>query len=494
VTALRFEAHAVKKRWEGKPLVCGIGPARAARTGSKLATIAPRAVAVTGFAGAVRPGLRPGQVVVADEVLDATGARVIELPSAPLLAAQLARVGLDVVCGPVLSTSSTVRGSARRDLEATGAVAVDMESAPLLAALGLPADRLAVVRVVVDTPDVELLSPRIVSAGMQATRVLQRIAPVLELWAAALAPRRVELAGPRSFCAGVDRAIGIVERALVRYGTPVYVRRQIVHNTHVVGALERAGAIFVQELDEVPEGATVVLAAHGVSPDVREQAAGRRLKVIDATCPLVAKVHTEARKRAKDGYSILLIGHDDHEEVIGTRGESPEHIQVLHRPSDVADLVVADPERVAYLTQTTLAVDETTEVIAALRGRFPSVVGPRADDICYATQNRQEAVRKVARSCDLVLVVGSANSSNSNRLVEVARREGCRAQLIEDETEIDLRWLIGVQTLGITAGASAPEEIVQRVVATVATLGAVDVIDEPVVVEDVHFSLPTEVR
>jgi 4-hydroxy-3-methylbut-2-enyl diphosphate reductase len=324
--------------------------------------------------------------------------------------------------------------------------------------------------------------------------VLQRIGPVLDLWGSALGSRRIELAGPRSFCAGVDRAIGIVERALVRFGTPVYVRRQIVHNTHVVGALEDAGAIFVQELDEVPEGATVVLAAHGVAPDVREQAVGRRLNVIDATCPLVAKVHSEARKRAKDGYSIVLIGHDDHEEVIGTRGESPEHIQVLHQPSDVADLVVPDPSRVAYLTQTTLAVDETTEVVAALRERFPSVVGPRADDICYATQNRQEAVRKIARSCDLVLVVGSENSSNSNRLVEVARREGCRAELIEDETEIDLRWLVGVQTLGVTAGASAPEEIVQSVVAMVATLGPVDVAEEPVVVEDVHFSLPMEVR
>jgi 4-hydroxy-3-methylbut-2-enyl diphosphate reductase len=237
-----------------------------------------------------------------------------------------------------------------------------------------------------------------------------------------------------------------------------------------------------------------VLAAHGVAPEVRDDAVSRSLHVIDATCPLVAKVHTEARRRAKDGYSIVLIGHDEHEEVIGTRGESPEHIQVLHRPADVAELAVPDPQRIAYLTQTTLSVEETEEVIAALRARFPAVVGPRTDDICYATQNRQEAVRRIAGSCELVLVVGSANSSNSNRLVEVARRAGCRAELVEDETEIDLRWLAGTRTVGVTAGASAPEVIVQRVVAALSSLGAVDVIDEPVVVEEMHFSLPTEVR
>jgi 4-hydroxy-3-methylbut-2-enyl diphosphate reductase len=258
--------------------------------------------------------------------------------------------------------------------------------------------------------------------------------------------------------------------------------------------LAAAGAVFVQELDEVPAGSVTVLAAHGVAPEVRAQATERELRVIDATCPLVAKVHAEVRTRREAGYAIVLIGHEDHEEVVGTRGEAPEDIHVVAAPGDVDGLVVADPERVAYLTQTTLAVDETADVITRLQQRFPSVVGPRAHDICYATQNRQLAVRELASRADLVLVVGSANSSNSNRLVEVARRQGAVAHLIEDETQIDLAWLAAVDHVGVTAGASAPEHLVRRVVDRLASLGRVDVSEHVAVDEDVQFLLPVEVR
>jgi 4-hydroxy-3-methylbut-2-enyl diphosphate reductase len=496
VTPLAFEGRVVASRLgPGSVTVCGMGPGRARATGARLDRDAPHAVAIAGFGGGLVPGLQPGQVVVATSVYDRDQRVGIDLPAAPVLRAQLRRAGLDVVCGPIVSAPSVTRGAARAALAARGAIAVDMESAYLLDQLGtLDPEQLAVVRVVVDTPERELLSRGIVAAGLRATRALRAVGPALQSWGNAVGRRRVYLAGPRSFCAGVDRAIGIVHRALDRYGTPVYVRRQIVHNTHVVNGLERAGAIFVQELDEVPDGATVVFAAHGVTPEVRNVAAERDLHVIDATCPLVAKVHAEARHRAQDGYSIVLIGHDDHEEVIGTHGESPDHIQVVAGPDDVIDLTVPDESRVAYLTQTTLAIVETTEVIASLRERFPAIVGPRADDICYATQNRQEAVRRVARLSDLVLVVGSANSSNSNRLVEVAGREGGAARLIEDETDIDLDWLHGVHRVGITAGASAPEEIVQRVVAWPRALGPIDVFDVSVVTEDIRFSLPAGVR
>jgi 4-hydroxy-3-methylbut-2-enyl diphosphate reductase len=307
-------------------------------------------------------------------------------------------------------------------------------------------------------------------------------------------PRTVLLAGPRSFCAGVDRAIAIVERALDRYGAPVYVRRQIVHNLHVIRDLEARGAIFVEELDEVPDGAVTVFAAHGVAPPVRRDADERRLQVIDATCPLVAKVHTEARSFARRDYDIVLIGHADHEEVEGTVGEAPDRIQVIDGPEEVAVLDIRDPGRVAYLTQTTLAVDDVAQTVAALRDRFPEITGPRADDICYATQNRQEAVRAIVDECDLVLVIGSANSSNSNRLAEVARRSGTPAVLIEDASELDLDLVGGATTIGLTAGASAPESLVEGVIAALRELGPVTVEERPVLVEDVRFSLPAEVR
>src|SRR5579862_2777267 len=303
--------------------------------------------------------------------------------------------------------------------------------------------------------------------------------------------RRVLLAAPRSFCAGVERAIDVVERALSRYGAPVYVRRQIVHNTYVVRDLEAKGAVFVEELDEVPDGAVAVLAAHGVAPSVRDEAAGRRLFTIDATCPLVAKVHNEARRYADLGYSIVLVGHPEHEEVVGTLGEAPQAMHVVEDVIDVRDLPIAVDAPVAFLTQTTLATDETAAVVDELRSRFVNLTGPRADDICYATQNRQDAVRALASECDLILVVGSRNSSNSNRLVEVALRAGCPAYLIEDETELHPSWLDGVATIGVTAGASAPEALVSRVVAA---LAPVSVEERHVISENVLFTLPQEVR
>jgi 4-hydroxy-3-methylbut-2-enyl diphosphate reductase len=313
-------------------------------------------------------------------------------------------------------------------------------------------------------------------------------------WVRALGSRQVLLAAPRSFCAGVDRAVEIVERALDRAGAPVYVRRQIVHNAHVVHGLQARGAVFVQELDEVPAGATVVLAAHGVAPSVRDEAERRSLTVIDATCPLVAKVHREAKRFSAEGRRIVLVGHEEHEEVEGTVGEVPDRIHVVASADDVDTLEVVTDEPLAYLTQTTLAVDETVTVIDALRRRFPDIVGPAADDICYATQNRQDAVRSMAAGCDLVLVVGSDNSSNSQRLVEVARRQGCRAELVEDETELRLDWLAGVTCIGVTAGASAPEVIVRRLVDVLSCLGSVSVSEHRTAEERVHFALPPQVR
>ena len=303
---------------------------------------------------------------------------------------------------------------------------------------------------------------------------------------------------PRArFCAGVDRAIEIVERALGRHGAPVYVRRQIVHNTHVVRDLETKGAVFVEELDEVPTGSVVVLAAHGVTPLIRRQASERGdLTVIDATCPLVAKVHTEARRYASQGYDLILIGHPEHEEVIGTLGEAPDRCHVVESVEDVERLdLVAEQERpLVYLTQTTLATDETAGIVAALRRRFPAIAAPPADDICYATQNRQDAVRLIAHRCDLMLVVGSANSSNTARLVEVAEREGCRAELIEDAAQLEMGWLAGVRSIGLTAGASAPDVLVQEVIDTLSSLGPVRLSEERTREETVRFSLPTQVR
>src|ERR671921_89436 len=310
----------------------------------------------------------------------------------------------------------------------------------------------------------------------------------------AAAPEKLLLAAPRGYCAGVDRAVQTVERALELYGPPVYVRKEIVHNKLVVEQLAERGAIFVDQETEVPEGETVVFSAHGVAPSVHANAEKRALQTIDATCPLVTKVHVEAKKFAQQGYTIVLIGHAGHEEVEGTMGEAPEHIVLIETEADVDALQVADPTRVAYISQTTLSVDETRAIIARLRERFPDITGPRTDDICYATTNRQAAVRQLARECDLVLVIGSRNSSNSNRLVEVARDFGADSYLIDNEDQVLDEWLEGKRTVGITSGASAPEELVQRLVEFFRVRGTTDVSELEVVQEDVRFMLPKEIR
>jgi 4-hydroxy-3-methylbut-2-enyl diphosphate reductase len=317
---------------------------------------------------------------------------------------------------------------------------------------------------------------------------------VLAAWLAVARPRTLLLAAPRSFCAGVERAIDTVRGTLDAVAGPVYVRRQIVHNRHVVAELEAAGALFVEELDAVPEGATVVFSAHGVAPAVRAEAAGRGLSVVDATCPLVAKVHAEARRFADRGDTVILVGHDDHEEVEGTVGEAPDRIVTVATSADVATVQVEDPTRVSYLTQTTLSVDESEEVVTALRARFPQLRGPASADICYATTNRQEALSAVAADCDVVLVVGSANSSNSQRLVELAQRGGTRAHLIDGPTDIRPSWLAGVGTIGLTAGASAPPELVEAVVAALGGLGPLAVEERETSRETIRFTVPGEVQ
>jgi 4-hydroxy-3-methylbut-2-en-1-yl diphosphate reductase len=302
------------------------------------------------------------------------------------------------------------------------------------------------------------------------------------------------LAAPRGYCAGVDRAVQTVEHALAIHGAPVYVRKEIVHNKHVVAQLRERGAIFVDEQTEVPEGAVCVFSAHGVAPSVRAGASERGLRTIDATCPLVTKVHREAARFAEQGYTIVLVGHDGHEEVEGTLGEAPDRIVLVENERDVDELEVQDPERIAYVTQTTLAVGETTAIIERLRARFPSIVGPRTDDICYATTNRQAAVKQMAASCDLMLVIGSRNSSNSVRLVEVARDCGTEAHLIDSAHEVREEWLTGRRVVGISSGASAPEELVVELVDFFRTRGVEDIAEFDVVREDVRFMLPKQIR
>jgi 4-hydroxy-3-methylbut-2-enyl diphosphate reductase len=307
-------------------------------------------------------------------------------------------------------------------------------------------------------------------------------------------PPDVVLAGPRGFCAGVDRAIEVVELALEVYGKPVYVRHEIVHNRHVVEELRAKGAIFTEDLASVPPGALLVFSAHGVSPAVKADAARRGLRTLDATCPLVTKVHVEALRYARDGYEIALVGHRGHVEVEGTLGHAPERMHLVETLADAESLEVRDPGRLAVLTQTTLSVDDTREILEALRHRFPAIRLPGKDDICYATQNRQNAVKQVAREAELVLVVGASASSNSNRLVEVARAQGAGAQLIEDASGIDPRWLEGVRTVGVSAGASTPEILVRQVIERLRALGAQDVRERVLVEEDVRFTLPIELR
>jgi len=467
----------------------GMGRRRALAAAERARQMSAAAVAVTGFCGALDDGLRPGDVVVATELgIDGSSERVA-CSSGPLIAALRAR-GLERVhTGRIVSSPRPVHGDERARLAADGAVAVDMESGWLSgAADGRP---FAVLRVVLDTPATRARRPlAALRGGLRARRVLRRAAPALADWARAVGGRRVLLASPRSFCAGARRAIDTVERALELYGAPIYVRKQIVHNIHVVEDLQRRGAMFVDRLDDIPPGSVSIFSAHGVSPAVRGEAATRDLQVIDATCPLVTKVHREARRFAASGHRILLIGHPGHDEVEGTVGEAPDEIIVVAPTDRIDDLDVPSDGRLAYLTQTTLAIDEVEQVVERLRARFPQLVGPESQDVCYATTNRQRAVREVARDADLVVVIGSGNSSNSRRLVEIAEREGCRAALIDDETGLDPALLRDCETIAVTAGASAPQELVDRVVEALSQLGPVETEERSVGEEELHFGLP----
>jgi 4-hydroxy-3-methylbut-2-en-1-yl diphosphate reductase len=483
--ALRTERLALAGRC--RSLRSGMGPERATAAARRLAASPARSVALLGFCGALHEQLGPGDVVVASEVLGPNGSIPCTAPE--LLAAELRRRGMRVHLGPLVSVDHIVHGAEERvRLADEGALAADMESAWL--AEGARGRPLAVVRTVVDAPGRELHRPLMtVAAALRAMGSLRAAAPAVQAWAAACRPRQVLLASPRAACAGVDRAIDIVDAALEQYGDPLYVRRQIVHNAHVVAEFEARGVVFVHELHEVPDRATVVFSAHGVSPAVWQEASERDLRVIDATCPLVAKVHAEARRFAARGDTIVLVGHSDHDEVEGVIGEAPAHIRVVSDAAQARALDVDDPSRVSYLTQTTLAVDETAEVIDTLRARFPAIAGPGSDDICYATQNRQDAVRAIAPLCDRIIVVGSANSSNSNRLVEVAERSGCPARLVEDESALDLAWLGGAAVVGLTAGASARESLVERVLAALGRLGELEAEERAVARETVRFKL-----
>lgn len=307
--------------------------------------------------------------------------------------------------------------------------------------------------------------------------------------------KKIILLSPRGFCAGVVRAIDVVKIALDLYGAPIYVRKEIVHNRHVVEELRAAGAVFVEELAEVPSGARVIFSAHGVSPAVRKEAAERNLNVIDATCPLVTKVHLEAVRYAKKGFSIALVGHSNHDEVVGTMGEAPENTWLVETPEDVAHTEFPDPEKIVYLTQTTLSLDETRDIIAALKAKYPKIQGPPAQDICYATENRQIAVKAVAPLCELLLVVGSQNSSNSRRLVEVCEKAGVPAHLVDDKSEVKPEWLVGVKTVSITAGASAPENLVEELISYLKTQhGFGEMVEMEIKEEDVRFTLPSELH
>ncbi|MGH3279996.1 MAG: 4-hydroxy-3-methylbut-2-enyl diphosphate reductase, partial [Trebonia sp.] len=396
---LQIEANAVRRgltKSTSRVLRTGVGTVRAKRAAAKSSQNPfGGGVAVMGTAAGLTDDLRPGDLVVATEVSD--GETTIPLPGAELLAAELRRAGLAARAGRLVTVAKLVRSAQRGRLAADGYLAADMESAALVATIKggtvkAGQNPVAVIRAISDGG----FGPGMVSGGLAALRSLRKAAPVAEKWAAACRARTVLLAGPRSFCAGVERAIEIVERALELRGAPVYVRKQIVHNTRVVSDLEQRGAVFVDELGEVPDGATVVFSAHGVSPAVRSAATGRGLSVIDATCPLVSKVHAEARRFAREGYTVALIGHAGHEEVEGTLGEAPDSTLLVQTPADVAALSVADPSKMAYLMQTTLAIDEAVDVADALREKFPRMRAPGSDDICYATTNRQAAVRAVA--------------------------------------------------------------------------------------------------
>ncbi len=490
---LAFEARALRRGLGngGTVLRTGYGVARAREQADRLADVAFGMLAIGGTGAGLSADLKPGDLVVGSEVSAGAPGTSVTFPSAPLLAGELRRAGLRARAGKIVTVDHLVRRGERERLAGQGALAADMESAPLLtAADGRPA---IVLRAISDTPQRPLL-PWAVPGGIAALRSLRLAGPALARWAAACGPRQVLLAGPRSFCAGVERAIEIVEKVLEQRGSPVYVRKQIVHNTHVVTDLERRGAIFVEELDEVPDGATVVFSAHGVSPEVRRNASARGLDAIDATCPLVSKVHVEARRFAAEGYQVALIGHAGHEEVEGTLGEAPQAMTLIETAADVARLEPRDPSKVAYLMQTTLSAEEAGGIADAMLERFPEARGPGSDDICYATTNRQLAVRAIAAESDLVLVAGSANSSNSRRLVETAQRAGTPAYLIDGAEDIELGWLAGTSVVGITAGASAPPAVVGQIIEALSGLGPVEVTERVVATESIRFGLPKELK
>lgn len=514
---LRLEARAISQGApEARVLRTGAGPLRSCRSVAELAasttsrsskaspvaanrrwagppiTVAPSAVAVAGLAGGLRGDLAPGTVVVADKVIDETGRLAAHLPSAPLLAAELKARGHETVIGTIASARALVEGSRDREILAGfGAVAVDTETAWLLSRpWGVPT---AVVRVIVDTPGRELRSLATVTGGIKALGVLSRAAKVMDDWSDTVGAREILLAKPRSFCAGVERAIDTVLRSIDKFGSPVYVRRQIVHNRHVVADLEARGAIFVQELDEVPDASTVIFSAHGVSPSIRSVAKDRGLNVVDATCPLVSKVHAEVRRFSARALQVIFIGHAGHDETEGTVGEAPD-VKVVETSADVAGLQVTDPDRLAYVTQTTLSADDVDSVVAELTRKYPAIVGPGSGDICYATQNRQDALRMIAPRCSTVLVVGSPGSSNANRLVEVARRCGSKAALIEDEHDLRFEHLLGASVIGVTAAASTPQAVVDSVVRALGAMGPTVCQEVSTTAENASFSLPAEVR
>jgi len=514
-TAMEIEARAVRRGLTAAGAVGDVsaaGMGRRARealsgpAGQRSGWAPDAALAVVGIAGALQRGLAPGDLVVADVVTGPTGA--LACPAAPLVAGALRRAGLSARVGTVVTASQVVTGRSRADLAAGGALAVDLESAWLAAAGGNGAGAAAgagvpvvVLRAVLDGPDHPLVRPATLGRLRIALASLSAAAGVLADWAGAMAPREVTLAAPASFCAGVERAISAVESTLARHGAPVYVRRQIVHNAHVVADLERRGVVFIEDLDEVPAGAVTVFSAHGVAPRVWDEAAALGLTVVDATCPLVSKVHHEVRRVADTGDLLVYIGHPDHDESEGTLGEVPDLLHLVSRVDDVDTLPPAEGRRVRYVTQTTLAVDEVDEVVRALEQRYgpDRVFGPGHADICYATSNRQAAVVAAAEGADLTLVVGSRNSSNSQRLVEVAERTGCPARLVEDSGDVEFGWLVGATRLTLSAGASAPPSLVEELTAAIVALtppgqAVTQVSTRRVATEDITFAPPREVH
>jgi 4-hydroxy-3-methylbut-2-enyl diphosphate reductase len=447
--------------------------------------------------------VRPGDVVVAAEVVTCAGAA--RCASAGPLVAALRQQGLRVHFRPVDATGALPTDASGSARPPAGPPRVRGRAAELLGVL-LPGPTVAVLGRVGDGQigDEQVGDGQVgdgqVGGGLTggghgwSTADLEAVGRACTAWLASFASRRVVLASPRSFCAGVDRAVQIVERALERFGPPVYVRKQIVHNRTVVDRLARRGAVFVETVAQVPPGAVVIYSAHGVSPQVRQDGAERGLTAIDATCPLVSKVHAEARRFADQGRTVIFIGHAGHEETEGTMGEAPQAMRLVERREDVALLDGVDPSLVSYLTQTTLALDETAQIVADLQSRFPRVQGPASDDICYATTNRQAAVRAVAADVDLMLVVGSSTSSNSKRLVEVAGRAGCAAHLIDDASDLVPSWLAAARSVGLTGGASTPEGTIQNVIDALRGLGPVEVEDRSVASEEMIFSLPSLLR